>query len=437
LAFIPKRGLGLVVAAAGLALPQPAAAVCSITTADRDANGTPDVRLLGDGGRQDASIELNSDGSFFVGIDCNRNGILTDLVDKTLTGPGPVETFFVELAGNDRLEVLQTGDLTGQARNFVIAAGTGASSYEYRTDGHGILGNSRIGIEVVGSGRGETLTLNLAGSTIASSSVVVRAELAAQADFLNVTGPAQVTNSELDVSVDLGTGGNDVVLNDGGAVVTGSDVVWDLQGGEDQVNADLVDATFAGRYEGGSRFTVDAALGVGLDRFSGFVETSAFGVDTGGGSSSRVQIRVASGSGEDELSVQTTGLGNTTVNGLVEVSLDSGAQRDRVLMDWSGLAGSGTLRLRGAGGDAADTVLASVVTSGSSQPDVDVMVSGNAELDFTFEGDTVYAAVVDPGGNASFGPGNAVLLSGGIDGDDFCGFFGSGPHAALGCEAGS
>jgi hypothetical protein len=65
------------------------------------------------------------------------------------------------------------------------------------------------------------------------------------------------------------------------------------------------------------------------------------------------------------------------------------------------------------------------------------MVSGNAELDFTFEGDTVYAAVVDPGGNASFGPGNAVLLSGGIDGDDFCGFFGSGPHAALGCEAGS
>lgn len=432
-----KRGLWLAAAGALLALPRAAVAGCGIVVADRDGNGTLDVRLSGDSGKQIAVVEIHNDGSFLATIDCNHDGDLLDTVDRVASGAGPVESFFVELLGNDEVTVAQADDLVGASRNVVLVAGSLATSFSYDSQGHGILGNSRLGIEVIGGNRPDAFHLDLAGSTIASSSVIVRGDLGALDDVFTMVGPAQVTGSNLDVAVDLGFGGNDVVVDDGGLLATGSDVLLDVQGGEDAINADLVDAVIAGRYEGGSRLLFDAPLGNGLDRFSAQVDTTSFGVDTSGAAGSSVELRVTTGPGEDSVSLLTSGGGVPEVNGLVEASFDLGGQRDEAFFDWDALTGSGTLRLRMAGSSASDVLLASVVTSAGSQNDVDAIVGGNAELDFVFEGDTVYLAIVDLGGNASFGPGGAAIVSGGVDFDDFCAYFGNGPSAALGCEAGS
>jgi hypothetical protein len=437
LASFPKRLLCLGAAGLCLALARPAAAGCTIPAPeDRDGNGSLDLRLTGDAGRQIAVVELNSNGSFQATIDCNHDGDLLDTQDVTLAGAGPIESVFVELAGNDEVTVRQTGDLSGTARNVILVSGSNGSAFSYDTQGHGILAHTRLGIEVIGGNRADSFSLDLGGSTINASSLVVRAELGPQNDAFAMVGAAQVTDSVLDVSVDLGTGGNDVSIADGGGTATGSDLILDLQGGEDGVNADLVDLVLSGRYEGGTRGVYDFPLGDGNDVFTGRVLTPGFGVDTLGAAGSRVALRLPLAQGVDQALLQTEGGGVTTVNGSVDVDIDTSAQRDELFVDWTGLTGTGTLRLRGAGGDASDVVVGSVVTEPGAQNDVDVIMSGNAELDFVFEGDTVYAAVVDLG-NSSFGPGNVVVVNGGIDGDDFCSYFGNAPHAAVACEAGS
>jgi hypothetical protein len=88
------------------------------------------------------------------------------------------------------------------------------------------------------------------------------------------------------------------------------------------------------------------------------------------------------------------------------------------------------------GGDGYDFVLGSIVADAASTNVLDIAMHAAAEGDITLAGDTVYVSVLDIGGNATLGPSGHVLVDGGLQGDDWCGFFGNKAHKSLNCEAG-
>ncbi len=171
----------LAAAVFGLALAGPAKAIaCSVIEADKDGNGTTDLRVVGDAGKQNAVIEIRQVG-YLVKVDCNGNGSYTDPGDIVKSGTATIETYSVELGGGDVISVLQTGDLLGASKNVVLALGAGGNKVTLATQGFGLLANSNLGIEFLGSTGAESVTLDFTGSNIVSSAVFIRGDVGAGA----------------------------------------------------------------------------------------------------------------------------------------------------------------------------------------------------------------------------------------------------------------
>lgn len=430
-----RLALTLALSAAALALPRGASAGCAVVEADRDANGTTDVRLTGDTKKQIATAEIRNDGSYLVQIDCNGNGLFTDVGDVVRSGAGPIESYILELAGNDTITVVQADNLVGASRSVVIALAGITNSVTFDTLGNDLLSGSNLAIEIIGSTRFDFVTLDFAGSVINSSELILRGDLSSDQDRLDYFAPATVTNSVVDINIDLGSGANKVNWTDAGTI-TGSTETVALSGSDVTTETDTVTTDFAGKIEGGSRLEFFLKLNSGDDRYLGRFDVASYDVDSLGGSSSEARYYFHGGPGFDRLDVSSIGSGAATDNGLIEIRMEGYHQPDTLTLDWDGLTGSGVFRLRSFTGDASDLVLASLATASGSSNDLDVAICSDSEADISLQGDTAYLAVVDRG-SATAGPAGAVIVDGGLDGIDFCAFFGTVPHLALNCEAGS
>src|SRR5262249_42279735 len=103
--------------AAGLSLLLARSALpCSAPQGDFDHNGTTDIKLVGDGNRQNAIISLHK-GGYDVKIDCDGNGSYSGAADVHVSGTDEIETYIVALGGNDTVTVLQTADMAGVSKN--------------------------------------------------------------------------------------------------------------------------------------------------------------------------------------------------------------------------------------------------------------------------------------------------------------------------------
>ena len=202
-----------------LAAPRPGLAGCSVVEGDHDNSGTTDVRLLGDTARQSAVIEIHGDGSYLVSLDCNHDGDYADAGDAVKSGPGPIESFYVELGGNDDVAVVQTGNIDGVSKDIVVIETTGVNAITYDTQGFGILNNSNLGIEIIGGSRFEKVTLDFSGSTISNSVVNVRGDLGSDGDRVDVLSALATTGSDVDIDLDMGPGANRVTFDDEGGVI--------------------------------------------------------------------------------------------------------------------------------------------------------------------------------------------------------------------------
>ena len=423
--------------AAGIALaPATGHASCSVTEADKDGNGTVDLRLVGDASKQNAIVEMRQAG-YLAKVDCNGNGSYTDGGDIVKSGSATIETYSIELAGGDVISVLQTEDLSGASKNVVLTLGAGGNKVTFATQGFGLLAGSNLGIEFLGSTAAENVTLDFTGSTIASSAVFIRGDVSSGNDTVKIIGAANTTFSVVDAVVNLGSENNNFFYIDGGGAITGSTLNVHAEGGDVTSQYDVFNTTFSGQIQDGSRVYVDLNLRAGNDRYFGNFDISSFGVDPLSSGSSEAFFRARGGTGADQMTVSDMSkVGPATVNGLLSVSLDGGNQADKMTLTWNGLKGSGQLRVLEDGGVAYDSAKATIVTDASSTNDFDVNLQGGAENDLGSPGgDTVILSLTDQGA-ATYGVTGAAVLDGGLDGIDTCTFTGTGIRQAMNCEAG-
>lgn len=428
-----------------LALPNAAWATttCSVIEGDKDGNGTTDLRIIGTGGKQNVVVEIR-DAGYQVQIDCNNKGSFADSGDVVKTGTATIETYSFELGGGgDVITIVQDDDLAQADKDIVLNLGPGTDKATYQSKGHSIVTSSNLAIETVGNGTGnKSFTLDLTGSTVSQSRLIVRTDMGVGVDTVTVLGPATTTGSVVDLGLRLGAGTtNTLVTNDQGGLLSGSSLKVHVEGDDtftyDAVG-DKVSALFSGRVDSHSRVYYSANLNNGNDRWTGAFDLRSFDIDPAGPAGSEVYFDVKGAGGGDVLKVTDNDtLGPATVNGLLSFFLDGGQQGDTLGVQWNGITGVGKLRVWADGGMAWDQATVTVGAGNASRNDIDIYASGGPENDLgSPHGDYVTMAVQNSGA-ASCGPGGKLILDGGLDGIDTCHFTGNAPHLALNCEAGS
>src|SRR5262245_37441730 len=187
---------------AALATPRPTLA-CGAPKGDFDHNGTTDIRLVGDAARQNAIIQLHS-GGYDIKIDCDGNGNYTGPTDIHVSGTDEIESYIIALGGNDTVTIVQTADMAGVSKDIVALLTGGTNKLIFKSQGFAINGNSSLTFEVSGAAGADTFALDFSGSDVSQSLILARGILGSGANNGSVVGPAHLTDSVLDVNVDLG-----------------------------------------------------------------------------------------------------------------------------------------------------------------------------------------------------------------------------------------
>ncbi len=437
-----RTGVRLVLVLASfvaVALPRPARACSVPPPTDFDKNGTKDIKLVGDGSKQNAIIEMRDTGGYLVKIDCNGNGSYTDGTDVSRSGPDQIESYIVALGGADTVTVLQTEDLIGVRKDIVVPFGGGTNRFTYRAQGFGIRNQSSLAFEVRGAGGGDNVTFDFSGGTINDSLIYVRGDLGEGVNIGSFVGAAQTTDAVVDVSIVLGglLGNTTGAYNDGGGVVSNSTVSVHFLGNDGLKIFDNVSATFSGQLEDKSRFFLNATLQGGDDRFFGHYDVSTFGVDTTGPPGSEMYLKVNAGMGFDVLKVDDlTAIGSATVDGLVSMDLFGGHNPDAIGLVWHGLTGNGQFRYRADGGVTNDKINGTVVVDPNSNNSLWFQFAGHTENDISALVADIINVTLDAPASVDYGPLGGVMLDGGLQGDDVCNFTGTATRAVIGCEKG-
>lgn len=430
--------LALAVLAGALATPR-ASLACSITPpTDFDHNGTPDLKLIGDGTKQNAIIELRDSG-YLAKIDCNGNGSYTDSTDVSRSGSEHIESYILALGGNDTITVVQTADLIGATKSVVFSGG-GANRFTFRSQGYALRQQSSLAFEVRGGSGGDNVMIDFSGSTVADSMIVVRGDLGDGVNTGSFVGAALTTSSVVDVNLALGTatGNTTAAYNDGGGVVSNSTVTVHLLGNDATKVFDNVSTTFSGQLEDDSRVLLYTNLQGGDDRYTAHFDVSSFGIDTAGAPGSELYVKVYGGLGFDVIKVDDLGAaGAATVNGLLSFDLFGGQQPDAIGVVWHGLKGSGEVRYRADGGLANDKINGTVVVDPASTNTLLFQFNGATEQDISTKVADLLTVAFDAPAGAHYGALPGVILDGGLQGDDVCNFTGSATHRAQGCEKGA
>lgn len=435
----PRISFAVALLTLTFAVPHAGHAACVITQSDYDKNGTQDLKLTGDNLRQNAVIELRGSGGYLAQIDCNGNGRYTDAVDQTRSGTDNIETYIVALGGTDTVTISQTEDLVGDMKNIVVTTIAGSNKFTYQALGHGIRQGSSLAFEIRGGAGGDIVTLDFLGATIENSLVVVRGDLAGGINQSNFVGAASTTGSLVDMDLALGDNNSVGALNDGGGVFSSSQLAAHVRGCAVVKGGDTLSTTFSGQIEDNSRVYLDANLRYGDDKYWGNFDISTFGIDTAGPAGSEAYFNVRGDNGFDLMKVSDLGaVGAATVNGLLAFDLESGNQADAIGIVWNGLQGSGQFRYSAQGESASDKLNLTFKTDATSTNDLWFYVAGGPEEDLSpFVFDSVNAIADDLGGTATYGALGALLLDGGLHGDDMCNASGTALHVAVNCEQGS
>jgi hypothetical protein len=411
-----------------LTMPAAARAACSVTSGDFDANGSIDMRFIGDAYRQNLLLDLGN-GSVQVKLDCNGDGDYADPgdFDFNITTTGGLETFDIQLRGKDAITILQSASVPGDRKNLLLTLGPGGNVVEIDNFFFAPLtGQSSWVVDVVGGPNDDTLTVRLNGA-VTSSLLQVRGDLGLGNDHVVLYGPATSTGGVIDFDLALGPGNNTLdLIRTAGATLGAFRSTVNVDGGDVAINSDKVSVNMANPnviFTTGSRFALNANLLAGNDAFT----LNDAGCFTG----SESRFRVKGGAGNDVLQAGTVLPGLYSNDGLIETVFDGGPGAD-ILDIEKHVEGLGTYRVRAHGGDSSDIVVTSVFAEdvGFGINTLDLLARGGRGAD------TLYTAIFAPVATL-YNPSAAALLDGGGDVNDICIFFGNGKSERFACESGS
>ncbi len=389
-----------------------AAALCSVATGDFDANGSQDLRILGDAGDQTLRIiDDPSASTTTVFLDCNGDLDFTDAAIGEVNGAvyGEFELFDLRLAnGNDdiRIDVPEKSAYNGKNRNVVVQLGAGTNVFRFDHPG-GIhppptFVNSRMTLDVLGGAGADDVGFRFNGAR--ASLIVLRADLGGGADQVSLTTPdiaRYELGSVVDVHLNVGAGNDTVHYSPTADLFDGSVYRVNILG---EAGADTVTGFAAGLVD--ARLFLNVDLGTGND-------TLRMNPPHMVGDAGRIYINVVGGEGQDVLALATASLGFTcTLGGLTEIFVHGDDGNDALTVDMSPddthCFVDGTVRVHLDGGAGDDTLRVEHVSTAPSTGQYDFLLRGglgrdDLQLSFQNFGDnlpgnyTVGAALLDGG----------------------------------------
>jgi hypothetical protein len=388
-----------------------------VATGDFDANGSQDLRILGDAGNQILRIVDDPTALITtVWLDCNGDGDFTDAALGEVNGTvyGQFELFDLRLtAGNDdvTIEVPEKAAYLGQNRNIAVQLGSGTNRFRYDHPG-GVhpppsFVSSRMTIEVLGGAGADDVGFRFNGAR--SSLIVLRADLQGGPDQVSVTTPDIARYEQASVvDIELKLGQGDDTIHYAPTADLFEDSVYRVtilgEGG-----ADVVTGFAAGLVE--ARLFLNVDLGPGND-------TLTWNPPPMVGDTGRVYINITGGAGADTVAIVPASAGFTsTLNGRVEIFVHGDDGDDVLTVDLSpDISNSdvdGTVRVHVDGGAGDDTIRVAQVSNAGSDGLYDFLLRGgpgadDVQLSFQNNGANVAA-------NYTVG---AALLDGGFGTDE-------------------
>ena len=393
-----------------------ATAACSVTTGDLDANGSQDLRVIGDAVNQTLRIiDAPRLGTTTLFLDCDGDGLFTNAAagDRNGVVLGEFELFDLRLGSGDDVVTIdvpavEAPDVTAynkQNRNFAVQLGAGANSFRF--DHPALVAHpppmavdSRLTIDVQGGGAADDVFLRPGGAR--ASLLVLRADLG--------SGPDQVTLTTFDIAA-----------YDQASVVN---VEFQMDAGDDTVDYNPTADLF-----GGSVYRVNIVTGAGTDTVIGGVSSRVssgrlvLNVDLGAGNDvltwsppvlvdvdGSVHISVTGGPGQDHVAFALPDpFVTSSLDGLAELFVHGDDGNDDLSVNMSPPApGSssvtGTVRVHADGGAGNDTVIVSQRSSGGSTGTFDFLLRGGLGAD---------GLELNVEGPATYTPVSAALLDGG------------------------
>jgi hypothetical protein len=377
-----RRTSAALVAAALVALASPALAVAPCSA----GIGQHGLTFTGSSAKQNLVLDIDAAGVVVASLDCNLDGDFADTAggDLNAVGFGNQDQIHVALKGNDTVTINQNGAWTGQQKDFQLFLGAGTNAVTYNSNGNAITANSRILFEVAGGSGSDSVNLNFAGNAVDQSSLLLRAEMGAGNDVVNLALPTTSPTGRLNADLSLGVGANAFTLTQG-AFFTQGEVNVDIEGGPgiDTVTLNPTETLAGGRVR------VNAALAGGNDKFVANLDLANFDVLF----DAELYLSADGGAGNDIFTVTRNGTTPTgtaiAVAATFDVRLNGGLGNDLMTVDLGSggidqLTG-GTIRLRadgGTGNDILNFALDSADATAPFGPGIyDVLVTGGAGID--------------------------------------------------------
>jgi hypothetical protein len=396
-------------------------AACSITRGT-DGNDNSKLTIKGDALPQTILI-ADSALTVRVRIDCNNDGAYVGAEDQTFPA---TEIFEIAGGGKDNIQY-GFGSAATVRRSLLVSLGpstpANVNGVSIRLDN--ISGASSITVDVQGSAGPDQVYFDAAD--VLDSALVLRADLGAGDDRVDLRSHASFSNVSVTRDLDLGPGNNTLLDSLYEAVLTRTAHDTVLRGGDVAAQTDFDGFYLSGvTLFDGSRLVHDSRLLLGNDRFQELIGELKI-------NGSEVDVRARGGAGNDSLALQGAAPIDLATLALFATTLLGGPGNDVVSADVD-YYDPGTLRLALGGGDGDDVLVGGVVIDSTATA---------VSSDLLFEGgkgaDVLYLAAADPAGRGIFGPsGTALLWGGALDASaDACFTFGGSPMTRLGCEGGS
>jgi hypothetical protein len=413
-----------IAAAAVLALPGSARAVCSVTTGV-DGNGNDKLTIKGDAFPQ--VIALGDVGvSIQVQVDCNFDGDYADPGDVDQIIGTNFEVIEIAGGGKDLVQYQAVSGAAGIRRALSVLLGPASLSQpnQVAVVFGNVTANSSLTLDVQGGPGLDVLVVQT--GNLADSSIAIRGDLGAGDDQAIIVPVAAWTNSTITTDLAMGVGKN--LLIDAPVPSASSNSTFKLNalGSDTPAGADQFIFESLGSLDANSRVFHDSRMGAGSDTFTTIVASAL----TNG---SELHGRVRGGLGADTFLTGTGASVNADATSDFSLALSGGAGNDQVTGDFA-YVNSGFHRFFLSGGDGSDVVLGGFAADSSANtPNADIFLEGGRGAD------VVYLGATDPSGNATFNPMGTTLLNGGtFDGvTDVCLFFGDVASDKLDCEVGS
>src|SRR5262249_39957714 len=158
--------------------------------------------------------------------------------------PGAFYTYDIQMKGADTVNfIVAAGTYSGLKLNPQLLMGPGINFINVIFSGVTLQANSRVALEIVGGAGNDTITL--ATPALSAPAFIVNADAGAGNDIFTVNQLAQVSNSDLELDVNLGIGTNAFTYNQAAgafaSALVGSNVAVSVDGGTgtDNVNFNL------------------------------------------------------------------------------------------------------------------------------------------------------------------------------------------------------